>query len=243
MSKINNVYEFLNYLQKNLNAPKKQFNNFGKYAYRNVEDIMEGIKPLLLDQTYVTCSDEIVEVGGRVYVKATATVGFNEQTIVNTAYAREAESKKGMDDSQLTGATSSYARKYALGGLLLVDDNKDADSVEAKKEGIEVIGGSMKDSMKDVDNQRFIDSAKQLLDGCTKKKALDDLLKNHLKKWETLDGFNEIKKSIIKNKLRLSESIEDMNKYFNDGQAAWRENFGVDFVKELSIIMEQKRNV
>ena len=126
--------EKLSKIQRELNAPKSQFNSFGKYSYRNCEDIMTALKPFL-DDVYVTVSDEMQVVGDRVYVKATATISDGEVEIRNTAYAREASSKKGMDDSQLTGATSSYARKYALSGLFLVDDNKDADSMKSSESG------------------------------------------------------------------------------------------------------------
>lgn len=117
----------LNEIQKKLKAPKGQFNDFGKYKYRNCEDILEAVKSLLGD-SLLTLSDEIVEVGGRVYVKATASFWNEKEQWSVTAYAREAEQKKGMDASQITGAASSYARKYALNGLLLIDDTKDADS-------------------------------------------------------------------------------------------------------------------
>lgn len=114
-------------IQQKLNAPKNQYNSFGKYKYRNVEDIQEAVKPLLGELVlYIT--DEIVLVGERYYVKATATITDGDNTLSNHAYAREELSKKGMDSSQLTGSTSSYARKYALGGLLMIDDSKDADS-------------------------------------------------------------------------------------------------------------------
>lgn len=129
--------EKLNRIQVELKAPKDKLNKFGGYNYRSAEGILEALKPLLKTYgVYVTLSDEIVEVGGRVYVKATACLsdtksadGFNEAKIA-TAYAREAESKKGMDEAQVTGATSSYARKYALNGLFLLDDTKDADTDE-----------------------------------------------------------------------------------------------------------------
>lgn len=117
----------LSNIQKNLKAPKNQRNNFGGYNYRSCEDILEAVKPLL-DDLVLTISDEIVEVGGRVYVKATAKITDGANTIENSAFAREAETRKGMDDSQVTGATSSYARKYALNGLLCIDDTKDADA-------------------------------------------------------------------------------------------------------------------
>lgn len=119
-------------IQASLKAPKNQRNAFGNYNYRSCEDILEAVKPLLYDtQTTLTVSDEMVEVGGRIYVKATATLKDCETWEIieqNTAYARESESKKWMDDSQITWATSSYARKYALNGLFCIDDVKDADA-------------------------------------------------------------------------------------------------------------------
>ncbi|EIX4507425.1 TPA: ERF family protein [Escherichia coli] len=114
-------------IQQTLNAPKNQRNNFGGYNYRSAEDILEAVKPLLQNIT-LTVSDEIVLIGERYYVKATATLSDGEDAIAVTAYAREEENKKGMDASQLTGATSSYARKYALNGLFCIDDAKDADT-------------------------------------------------------------------------------------------------------------------
>ncbi|HAW7813163.1 TPA: ERF family protein [Escherichia coli] len=114
-------------IQQTLNAPKNQRNNFGGYSYRSAEDILEAVKPLLQNVT-LTLNDEIVLIGDRYYVKATATLSDGEDAIAVTAYAREEESKKGMDSSQLTGATSSYARKYALNGLFCIDDAKDPDT-------------------------------------------------------------------------------------------------------------------
>ena len=135
-------------IQQALKAPKGQYNSFGGYNYRSCEDILEAVKPILAkEKVALTISDEIVEVGGRIYVKATATlhdpsISIVDATIIaqTSAYAREEESKKGMDAAQLTGATSSYARKYALNGLFAIDDNKDADATnthgkaEPKKE-------------------------------------------------------------------------------------------------------------
>lgn len=119
-------------IQASLKAPKNQKNAFGGYNYRSCEDILEAVKPLLYDtQTTLTISDEMVEVWWRIYVKATATLKDAETWDViesNTAYARESESKKWMDDSQITWATSSYARKYALNWLFCIDDVKDADA-------------------------------------------------------------------------------------------------------------------
>ena len=118
------------YVQNTLKAPKNQRNNFGNYNYRSCEDILEAVKPLLAAQTLVlTVCDDIVQVGDRYYIKATATITDGVNKLENSAFAREEESKKGMDASQLTGATSSYARKYALNGLLCIDDTKDADAL------------------------------------------------------------------------------------------------------------------
>lgn len=121
----------LNTIQNLLKAPKNQYNKFGNYKYRNCEDILEAVKPLLFSQSCtLTISDEIVMIGTRYYVRATATIkNANGETETTTAYAREDESKKGMDASQITGSTSSYARKYALNGLFCIDDTKDSDSL------------------------------------------------------------------------------------------------------------------
>ena len=127
------VYEKLMNIQSELKAPKGQRNSFGNYNYRSCEDILEAVKPLLAKhQAALTISDSIELIGARFYVKATAKlVDVVDGTMIeNTAYARESESKKGMDDSQLTGATSSYARKYCLNGLFAIDDTKDADTNE-----------------------------------------------------------------------------------------------------------------
>lgn len=116
-------------IQLTLKAPKSQFNKFGKYNYRSCEDIMEGVKPLL-NGLLLTVSDEMELVGDRIYVKATATITDGENSVKNSAFARESLTKKGMDDSQITGTASSYARKYALNGLFCIDDTKDADSMD-----------------------------------------------------------------------------------------------------------------
>ena len=125
--------EKLKEIQANIKAPKNLLNKFGGYNYRNAEGIFKAVKPLLnkLGMT-LTVNDEIIAVGERVYVKATATLKDLEsgKEISTSAYARELLTKKGMDDSQITGSASSYARKYALNGLFLLDDVKDADSVE-----------------------------------------------------------------------------------------------------------------
>ena len=129
------LHEKLLAIQTKLKAPKGQYNSFGKYSYRSAEDILEAVKPLNAEQgVLLTITDEIKEIGGRVYVVATATVSDGTDTLQVSAFAREPENKKGMDESQITGATSSYARKYALNGLYAIDDNKDADTDEHKQQ-------------------------------------------------------------------------------------------------------------
>lgn len=125
------IYEKLAKIQSTLKAPKGQYNAYGKFYYRSCEDILEAVKPLLAEaKATLTIGDELVLVGNRYYVKA--TVRFidleTDAQIMNTAYAREDDTKKGMDGSQVTGASSTYARKYALNGLFCIDDTKDADA-------------------------------------------------------------------------------------------------------------------
>ena len=126
------IYEKLSKIQMELKAPKNQYNSFGGYKYRSCEDILEAVKPLLeKNKCVLTISDELVQIGERYYIKALAELRNIEKEndyIINTAYAREEENKKGMDGSQITGASSSYARKYALNGLFLIDDVKDSDT-------------------------------------------------------------------------------------------------------------------
>lgn len=129
-----NILEKLSAIQIELKAPKNQFNKFGGYNYRNCEDILEAVKPLCAkNKATLIISDNIENIGDRFYVKATATLYDNEKiedTVSAVAFAREEENKKGMDGSQVTGSSSSYARKYALNGLFNIDDTKDADSYQ-----------------------------------------------------------------------------------------------------------------
>nr|DAY11177.1 MAG TPA: ERF superfamily protein [Caudoviricetes sp.] len=125
-------------IQSELKAPKGQYNSFGKYNYRSCEDILEGVKPLLAKHGLVlTIQDSIDLIGDRFYVKATATITDGKEQLSTSAYARESLDKKGMDASQVTGATSSYARKYALNGLLAIDDTKDADTMDNSKKPVQ----------------------------------------------------------------------------------------------------------
>ena len=128
-----NIQEKLTTIQLELKAPKSKRNNFGNYNYRSCEDILEAVKPLLAaNMCSLTLDDDVLCIGDRVYVKATATLTDHAEgaTISTHAFAREAETKKGMDESQITGTASSYARKYALNGLFAIDDTKDADTDE-----------------------------------------------------------------------------------------------------------------
>lgn len=128
-----NIQEKLTTIQLDLKAPKSKRNNFGNYNYRSCEDILEAVKPLLAaNMCSLTLDDDVLCIGDRVYVKATATLTDHAEgaTISTHAFAREAETKKGMDESQITGTASSYARKYALNGLFAIDDTKDADTDE-----------------------------------------------------------------------------------------------------------------
>lgn len=130
------LYKKVQEIQTHLKAPKNLYNSFGKYKYRNAEGICEAVKPLLAEHGLIlTLSDELVAVGERYYVKATATICSDvEEKLSVSAFARESFDKKGMDDSQITGTASSYARKYALNGLFLLDDTKDADTDEYSNE-------------------------------------------------------------------------------------------------------------
>lgn len=129
-----NIYEKLNDAQLELKAPKGQRNTFGKFNYRSAEDILEAVKPINnSNRLNLKLTDKPIQVGDRIYVEATAiltNIDKPEEVIELTAYARESLNKKGMDDSQITGTASSYARKYCLNGLYLIDDTKDADTNE-----------------------------------------------------------------------------------------------------------------
>nr|DAR59306.1 MAG TPA: ERF superfamily protein [Caudoviricetes sp.] len=145
------IYEKLAKIQSTLKAPKGQYNAFGKYKYRNCEDILEAVKPLLAEvKAVVIIGDELELIGSRFYVKATARFidCETDAQITNTAYAREEDTKKGMDGSQITGASSSYARKYALNGLFAIDDTKDSDTTNG---------------MPDQQNQQTANTAPQLM--------------------------------------------------------------------------------
>lgn len=195
------IIEKLATIQQELIAPKNQFNSFGKYNYRSCEDILEGLKPCLKKvNAAVTVTDEIVLVGERYYVKATAILHDAEGAgkIVNTAYAREEDSKKGMDASQVTGATSSYARKYALNGLFCIDDVKDADTRDNRqKEAAEQKKADTE--QKKIENSVISEvKLKALLARC-EKEGVDQAKIQKLYKVNSLADLTELKYSNINN--------------------------------------------
>ena len=177
-------------IQKELVCQKNQKNTFGNYKYRSCEDILEAVKPLLAENgLLLTLTDEVVEIGGRVYVKAMATITgldiLKTQTV--TAYAREAETKKGMDAAQITGAASSYARKYALNGLFLIDDTKDADTQDNRqtnnKPAKQVVDGMTVEATNQKEQELWyrVDEIGELFSKCTKIDELEGYRKDFSK--------------------------------------------------------------
>jgi len=159
-------------IQQKLKAPKNQFNKFGNYYYRNCEDILEAVKPLLKDHGLtLLLGDSVVEVGNRVYIKSTASLGDGTKQIEVYGWARESEAKKGMDDSQITGSTSSYARKYALNGLFLIDDTKDSDSQDNRPRLDEPKATSNKPTPRSV-GESASDKQKQLIKTLLERKGV-----------------------------------------------------------------------
>lgn len=149
-------------IQQELKAPKKQFNKFGNYKYRSCEDILEAVKPLVTKAgCALTIEDEVVMIGERYYIKATATItDTKDNTSMSvSAFAREPEDKKGSDVSQITGAASSYARKYCLNGLFLIDDTKDADVTNTQKKTVT--------TAKSTDSDALIELKKQIVAKCS----------------------------------------------------------------------------
>lgn len=158
------IFEKVRNVQVELKAPKNLYNSFGKYNYRNAESILEALKPLESKWGITTIiDDDLIVIGGRFYVKATVTVYDSEtgEKVTASAYAREDESKKGMDGSQVTGSSSSYARKYALNGMFLLDDTKDADTDEYHNQNTSAKATAPKANTKPKNDVR-----KQLVDTC-----------------------------------------------------------------------------
>ncbi len=169
-------------IQSNLKAPKSQFNNFGKYYFRSGEDILEALKPLLKENgCTLVMSDEIVFVSDRVYVKSIATLSDGKDSVSTTAFAREEADKKGMDGAQITGAASSYARKYALNGLFCIDDTKDPDATN--KHGKDEPEPTSKPSAKPTPKSD-IDQAKKALELCKDNASIDAVVKVFKNLWK-----------------------------------------------------------
>lgn len=185
------ICEKLSKIQTTIKAPKNLYNSFGNYKYRNAEGICEAVKPYL-DQhkCFLVLEDDIVEVGGRIYVKATASLHDNESDgcVKATAFAREAETKKGMDDSQVTGTASSYARKYALNGLFLLDDTKDADYDEYHNQN----EGHDEAEQKKIESSKISETkVKVLIERC-KKEGIETSKITKLYKVNSLEDLNEL---------------------------------------------------
>jgi hypothetical protein len=176
-------------IQSELKAPKNQWNSFGKYNYRSAEDILEAVKPLLKKhECYLTISDEMVVLGDRYYVKATATLTANDGNYTSTtAYAREEENKKGMDASQITGATSSYARKYALNGLFCIDDTKDSDYTNTHGQEVKPTPSAVnpKETVK-----KELKGAIDALNKCKDVASVDEVVKAYKTLWTNQDFKN-----------------------------------------------------
>ena len=209
------ITETLSAIQNELKAPKNQFNKFGGYNYRNCEDILEALKPILAKHNAINLlTDEVVQIGNRYYIKATATLQVGDEKISVDAYAREEESKKGMDSSQLTGSTSSYARKYALNGLYAIDDNKDADAQSSENLNNHTEKTTNKNSnVQSVSNQVTPDAEKQ---------TLVDAINSQIKKIHNITGMQPefIKKTAQTNTKCEGKTIDELRK-INHYVAEW----------------------
>jgi hypothetical protein len=205
------IYSQLAKIQKELNVPKKQFNSFGKYYYRSTEDIVEEVKKHLGDLNLLI-TDEIVNIGERYYVRATVTLTDGVEKVEVSAFAREAGDKKGMDDAQVTGATSSYARKYALNGLFAIDDTKDADTQDNSKEAPKTIGSTntTASSLESKRKQFYAVSHKQGLQA--------DKIKEYVKTAYKVKSFNDmtyqqLNTAIERIRTLTDKEIKDINTF------------------------------
>lgn len=184
------IQHALREIQSKLKAPKGQMNNFGHYRYRSAEDILESVKPLLAENSCsLTISDDIIMVGARIYVKATATlVNEDGESVQTTAFARESENKSGMDVAQVTGAASSYARKYALNGLFCIDDMKDPDALNVNKEYTQQADANLETIIANIKAASTIQELTQIWNECyayQSNKAFVSALTNRKKELKT----------------------------------------------------------
>lgn len=227
------IYEELSRIQKELKAPKNQRNNFGGYNYRSCEDILEAVKPLL-NSCVLTLSDEVVMLDKRFYVKATARLALSKDEFVeNTAWAREPETKKGMDEAQITGATSSYARKYALNGLLAIDDTKDADTTnthDKSNDNFAKEAVSAKTAQTKAINKAKASGADDY-EQPKPKKPLDERYEATLKwlKDQTVETYRQASKSKIDYVNNICAELKDK------GSAGWLENIMSEITRVTSI--------
>ena len=188
-------------IQSLIKAPKGQYNSFGKYKYRSAEDIVEAVKQVVNPLGFfLILEDEIVEVGSRIYVKATATLSDGENHYSATGWAREEESRKGMDASQITGACSSYARKYVLNGLFAIDDTKDADATNThdKEPALSDVDKLIKGYDNELDVPLVLDSVETMLQ-----------LKNlYLLNQKIIDGNSDLKQNFTNKKTKINGSVK-----------------------------------
>ena len=185
-------------IQAKVKAPKGQFNSFGKYNYRSAEDILEAVKQVVNPMGYsITISDTIINVADRYYIKATATLSNGKESWSTEGYAREEESKKGMDGSQVTGASSSYARKYALNGLFALDDTKDSDATNTN---------SKEEIKQEYIGQFSLSQWKKLIDACN---SIDELNALYAEKSKIVNNNQDVIK-LFSNK-KLSFTLNDLD--------------------------------
>ena len=225
-------------IQQNLKAPKNQHNSFGNYNYRSCEDIFEAVKPLLKEQNLIlTLNDELVQVGERYYIKATATLydieTDDETCITNTAYAREEETKKGMDGSQITGASSSYARKYALNGLFLIDDVKDSDTTNGGNEPTEEDAKNYEFTFGKNKGRRLLDVIEENGD------YIDWLIRNSndtylLKCIELLTGIVKPSDEELQDRLKLIVEFKNLLMQTETDNEKLYEHYGVETMDDMT---------
>lgn len=229
------IHEGLAKIQRELKAPKRQTNNFANFKFRSCEDILEALKPHLNGYTLVI-TDDIILVGDRYYIKATATISDGKESVSATGIARESQTKKGFDDSQITGSTSSYARKYAINGLFSIDDTKDADSTNTSgKDSAQAATSQSKTEYKKSDKPK--DNAEDLIKA---KKTIHDLLKNHTPEqkkdmlktatyWEKMDSWcDDINNLTIKGR---DPSVAQMRVWYKKLQREMLSEVAGDYIQ------------
>jgi len=203
------VNEVLSYIQKKISVPKGRENKFGNYKYRSAEDIVDAVTKIMPEDAFLLVSDEVVLVGDRYYVQATAGVYFNKEALTATGLARESEAKKGMDSSQITGASSSYAKKYALCNLFAIDDGNDADGQDCGPKTYFNTATARNEVWKRIHKD---------LDGCKSVEEVDVVwLRSQVELWKIredaktagqLDTFLMADEQLIKKKDDLRDSFE-----------------------------------